>query len=116
MSDFLCLPRRIGLSLLLLLLAGEALASRDPTQPPPGAASGPLAVDGTTPPPAPPQLQAILRGPQGTYAMLDGQRLRAGERHGDLRLLAIRARSVVIERQGQRSELFLSQPILTPRH
>lgn len=114
MSEIRC-PLRCA-ALLLLLLAGEVLAGRDPTLPPAGTASHGQPVAAGSAPAALPRLQAILRGPQGTYAMLDGQRLRAGERQGDLRLLAIRARSVVIERQGQRSELFLSQPILTPRH
>jgi len=88
-----------------------ALAAVDPTQPPaalaaaatPGGEAGPI-----------PLLQAILHGPAGARAVLGGRSLRVGERQGDLRVLAIRARSVVIERQGQRSELHLSQPILTP--
>ncbi len=70
------------------------------------------ALDPTLPPA--PLLQAILRGPAGARAVIGGRSLEVGERHGDWRVLAIRARSVLIERQGQRSELHLSQPIVTP--
>lgn len=88
-----------------------ALAAVDPTLPP-AALAAPAAL-GAEASPAP-LLQAILRGPAGARVVIGGRSLRVGERQGDLRVLAIRTRSVVIERQGQRSELHLSQPILTP--
>lgn len=93
---------------VLPLLAG---AASDPTLPPPALRSPAAQAAAATPAPL---LQAILRGPTGTRAVIGGRSLQAGERHGELRVLAIRARSVLIERQGQRSELHLSQPILTP--
>ncbi|MNM86314.1 hypothetical protein D3C81_984610 [compost metagenome] len=98
----------LTLGCALPLLAAAAV---DPTLPPPALANP--AVEAAAAAPAP-QLQAILRGPAGARAVLGGRSLQVGERHGDLRVLAIRARSVLIERQGQRSELHLIQPILTP--
>lgn len=99
---------------LLLLLAAAlpltAAAVSDPTLPPTVPAAREAAADGV---PAP-LLQAILRGPAGARAVIGGQSLKVGERLGELRVLAIRPRSVLIERQGQRSELHLSQPIVTP--
>ncbi|MCC6077586.1 Type II secretory pathway component [Pseudomonas sp. GCM10022188] len=100
-------------ALLLILAAAWPLAAAavsDPTLPPTFAAAP---VAGAEVAPAP-LLQAILRGPAGARAVIGGQSLKVGERLGELRVLAIRARSVLIERQGQRSELHLSQPIVTP--
>lgn len=99
-----------------LLLLGAALpllacAASDPTLPP--AALADPASHAAEAAPAP-LLQAILRGPTGARAVIGGHSLRVGERQGDLRVLAIRPRSVLIERQGQRSELHLVQPILKP--
>ncbi len=98
------------LLLIACLLALPVRAALDPTLPP-AAASAPAAAGEAAPVPL---LQAILRGPAGARAMIGGRSLAVGERHGDWRVLAIRARSVLIERQGQRSELHLSQPIVTP--
>ncbi|HYQ38281.1 MAG TPA: Type II secretory pathway component [Pseudomonas sp.] len=95
------------LAAALPLLAG---AATDPTLPP-AALGGPAASAEALPAP---QLQAILRGPAGARAVIGGRSLRAGERRGDLQVLAIRARSVLVERQGQRQELRLAQPILSP--
>lgn len=99
---------------LLLILAAvlplAAAAVSDPTLPPTLPATPEAAADAV---PAP-LLQAILRGPAGARAVIGGQSLKVGERLGELRLLAIRPRSVLIERQGQRSELHLSQPVVTP--
>lgn len=100
------------LSLLACLLALPVHAAVDPTLPP-TAAGAPAAAAGEEAAPAP-LLQAILHGPAGARAVLGGRSLEVGERHGEWRVLAIHARSVLIERQGQRSELHLSQPILTP--
>ncbi|SDS96982.1 Type II secretory pathway component [Pseudomonas oryzae] len=99
--------------LLILALAVPPLAGAalDPTQPP-RAPSGPAAAAGEAASAA--LLQAILRGPAGARAVIGGRSLAVGERLGELRVLAIRARSVLIERQGQRSELHLSHPIVTP--
>lgn len=98
----------------VLLLLGCALpllagATSDPTLPPAAFDAAQQAAE--TPPPP---LQAILRGPHGARAVIGGQSLRVGERQGELRVLAIRAHSVLIERLGQRQELRLAQPILRP--
>lgn len=100
----------------VLLLLGCALpllagAASDPTLPP---AAFDAAQQAAETPPPPPPLQAILRGPHGARAVIGGQSLRVGERQGELRVLAIRAHSVLIERLGQRQELRLAQPILRP--
>lgn len=98
---------------LILLWAVTPLvgAAVDPTLPPPAlsAAAAPAAEAAPAP-----LLQAILRGPAGARAVIGGRSLKVGERLGELRVLAIRPRSVLIEQQRQRSELHLSQPIVTP--
>lgn len=100
------------LLLLACLLALPVRAALDPTLPPAAAGVSSSAVGAAAAPL--PRLQAILRGPAGARAVLDGRSLTVGERHGDWRVRAIRARSVLIEHHGQRHELHLSQPILTP--
>lgn len=102
------------MSRVLLLLGGLlpllACAASDPTLPPPS-----LGVAGEAAAEQPlPALQAILRGPAGARAVIGGHSLRAGERQGELRLLAIHARSVLVEQQGRRAELRLAEPILRP--
>lgn len=103
------MSRALLLCAALPLLASAAV---DPTLPPPALAT-PATAAASEATPAP-LLQAILRGPAGARAVIGGRSLRVGERHGDLQLLAIRARSVLIERQGRRSELQLIQSILKP--
>ncbi len=103
------------MSRVLLLLGGLlpllACAASDPTLPPPSLGVAGEAAAAEQPLPA---LQAILRGPAGARAVIGGHRLRAGERQGELRLLAIHARSVLVEQQGRRAELRLAEPILRP--
>lgn len=99
-----------ALLLICWALAPLASAALDPTLPPALPAPAAAAVEAA---PAP-LLQAILRGPAGARAVIGGHSLKAGERLGELRVLAIRARSVLVEQQGQRHELYLSHPILTP--
>lgn len=102
------MSRWLLLCVALPLLAGAAV---DPTQPPAvlaGDASSSLEAGPS------PLLQAILRGPAGHRAVIGGQSLAVGEQQGDLRVLAIRTRSVLVEHQGQRRELYLIHPILTP--
>jgi len=95
---------------LSLLLAGAAEAARDPTLPPPSQLPAAAAEAA-----APLRLQAILRTSQGAaQAVIDGQRLRVGEALGGARVLAIYPRSVLIERQGQRQQLRLAEPIVKP--
>lgn len=94
----------------LLLASLGVQAAVDPTQPPAdlrpasGAAAAPAALN----------LQAILRGAQGSRAVIDGRTLRVGESHAGLRVLAIHAHSVLIERQGQQQLLRLAEPVVKP--
>lgn len=99
---------RILLLTLLLGCAG-AHATVDPTRPP----ADLLPVAGTAAPAAL-QLQAILRGAQGSRAVIDGQTLRVGQEHGGVRVLAIQPHAVLIERQGQRELLRLVEPVIKP--
>ncbi|WP_241787108.1 Type II secretory pathway component [Stutzerimonas stutzeri] len=80
----------------------------DPTQPP----AGRVVSDDVTQAPVDLHLQAILRGPERASAVINGQNLKVGERLGDMRVLAVRWHSVVIERQGRQQELRLSAPII----
>lgn len=99
-------------NLLFCLLLGSlgAQAAVDPTQPPAELrpATSNASVLGAL------KLQAIVRGAQGSRAVIDGQTLRVGESRGGLRLLAIYAQSVLIERQGQQQLLRLAQPVVKP--
>ncbi|WP_252273490.1 Type II secretory pathway component [Pseudomonas subflava] len=99
-------------NLLLALLLGSALAQAavDPTQPP--ASLGPASSADEAP--AALVLQAILRGAQGSRAVIDGHTLRVGEARAGLRVLAIHPHSVLIERQGQRELLRLAEPVMKP--
>lgn len=101
------MSRLLFLGLLLASLSSHAAV--DPTQPPvdlrqPSDATAPAALN----------LQAIVRGAQGSRAVIDGRTLRVGESHADLRVLAIHPHSVLIERQGQQQWLRLAQPVVKP--
>ncbi|TBV00126.1 Type II secretory pathway component [Stutzerimonas kirkiae] len=94
---------------MLAVLASTLALARDPTQPPVE-----LTPKGAQAPPASLQLQAILRSPQVSRAVINGQPLKVGERLGDARVLAIHSHSVLIEREGQRETLRLATPVITP--
>lgn len=97
------------LMLGLLLCSGLAAAALDPTQPPVGllpASAGQVQ--------APLVLQAIVRGAQGSRAVIDGVSLRVGDAHAGFRVLAIHPQAVQIERQGQRELLRLAEPVMQP--
>ena len=51
------------------------------------------------------RLQAILLGPQRRIAIIDGQRLRVGERLDGAEVRSIEPGRVVLEREGERIEL-----------
>lgn len=99
-----------ALFLSLLLGCAAAQAAVDPTQPPANLRSAATTAEA----PAALVLQAILRGAQGSRAVIDGQSLRVGEEHAGLRVLAIHPHSVLIERQGQREVLRLAEPVMKP--
>lgn len=95
---------------LLLCSSVATAAAIDPTQPP--ANLRPAAQDDKAAPA--PVLQAILRGAQGSRAVIAGRGLRVGDEHAGVRVLAIHPHSVLIERQGQRELLRLAEPVLQP--
>ncbi len=101
------------LLLLLSLCPGLLLAAMDPTLPPQARAL--MSEQAQSTGAAGLVLQAILRGPGGAWAVIDGQRLRSGQTAGELQVLAIHSRSVDIQYRGERQRLTLSQPILVPR-
>ena len=104
------MSRVFWLSLLLVGDLVQAAPAIDPTQPPANllpAASAP----GET---AVPLLQAIVRGAQGSRAVIGGSSLRVGQAHAGTRVLAIYAHSVLIERQGQQQLLRLAEPVVKP--
>lgn len=98
------------LLLSLWLASTLAQAAVDPTQPP----ADLLPAEGAGEAPASHSLQAILRGAQGSRAVIDGQTLRVGEQHAGLRVLAIHPHSVLIERQGRQELLRLVEPVVKP--
>lgn len=99
---------RINTIGLVALLSAAPVFAGDPTLPP----TEQLVGDAVTQAPETLQLQAILRGPSRASAVINGQKLTVGDRLGDARVLAVRAHSVVIERQGRQQELRLSAPII----
>jgi MSHA biogenesis protein MshK len=92
---------------LALMLPGAQAFAVDPTQPPFEVASAPVVGEALPMP----NLQAILRMPGSARAVINGKTLKVGEQLADVRLLAIRSHSVLIEREGKREELRLSAPI-----
>jgi MSHA biogenesis protein MshK len=97
----------------LLLCASTTFAAnpgRDPTLPPQNLLPATMAASDSTPM----LLQAVVRGAQGSRAVIAGQSLRVGDTVADARVLAIYAHSVLIERQGQRQLLRLAEPVMQP--
>lgn len=100
------------LMLLLLLPAAPLLAALDPTLPPAGPLSAPAMYAA---PVSAPRLQAILRGPQASSAVINGQRLQVGEQAGAIRVLQIEARRVLVQYRGSRQWLTLTAEFIVPR-
>ncbi|QLF94987.1 Type II secretory pathway component [Pseudomonas sp. ABC1] len=93
----------------MALLVSTSVLARDPTQPPASLTpAGAVAASANL------HLQAIMRSPQGARAVINGKSLKAGERLGDARLLAIYSHSVLIEREGRRETLRLATSVITP--
>lgn len=96
----------------LLLASGLVKAvGLDPTQPP---ANLLLVPADSAQSAVAPVLQGVLRGAQGSQAMIGGALLRVGDEHAGARVLAIHPQSVLIERQGQRQLLRLVEPVMQP--
>ncbi len=93
----------------LLIGSLAAQAAVDPTQPP--LDQQPSVTENAA---AAPGLQAILRGIQGSRAVIDGQSLRVNDVQNGIRVLAIHPQSVLIERLGQRLLLRLAEPVMQP--
>jgi len=66
------------------------------------------ATAGATEPERPPQLQSLLIGPSGRYAIIDGQLVKAGDTVRDARVVAVTPTGVVLssERGNQTLSLF----------
>lgn len=93
-----------GLVVLMCIATAQAA---DPTLPPAGRAT----LDASSPAAAPLRLQAILRGPLLAWAVINGQSVKAGDRLGEIRILAVQAHAVIVDNQGQRQTLRLSPPL-----
>ncbi|WP_313089164.1 Type II secretory pathway component [Pseudomonas sp.] len=92
---------------VVALMSIATAQAADPTLPPAGRAT----PDASTPAAAPLRLQAILRGPLQTRAVINGQSVKAGDRLGEIRILAVQAHAVIVDNQGQRQTLRLSPPL-----
>lgn len=103
--------RVVFFALLISSVARAEPVGLDPTLPPSALLpSAPLDEAGSRPL----MLQAIVRGAQGSRAVIGGQSLRVGDRYADAQVLAIHAHSVLIERQGQHVLLRLAEPVMQP--
>lgn len=100
------------LGLTLLFATGLAAAQGiDPTQPP----ANLLPTEGEAAQnEAMPTLQSVLRGAQGSRAVINGQNLQVGDEYAGIRVLAIYPQAVLIERREQRQLLRLAEPVLQP--
>lgn len=100
--------RTIALFLILALTA-TALAQGeppDPTRPPtPAEVAAWFGSGAEQQQQAPFRLQSILLAPKRRIAIIDGQRLRVGERLGNAEVRTIEPGRVVLERAGERIEL-----------
>ncbi|RFF32695.1 MSHA biogenesis protein MshK [Wenzhouxiangella sediminis] len=92
-----------------LALASTAFAqgeTRDPTRPPTDAEIAAWFGNGSGEEQrAPFRLQSILLAPERRIAIIDGQRLREGERLGDAEIRVIEPGRVVLVRAGETIEL-----------
>ncbi len=93
-----------GLAALMCMATAQAA---DPTLPP----ASRTTPDVSSPAAAPLRLQAILRGPLQARAVINGQSVKAGDRLGELRIIAVQAHTVIVDNQGQRQTLRLSPPL-----
>ncbi len=99
--------RTIAYFLILSLTATAHVqgAPPDPTRPPSPAEVAAWFGSGSEQQQAPFRLQSILLSPERRIAIIDGQRLRVGERLGNAEVLAIEPGRVMLERAGERIEL-----------
>ena len=107
--------RRTAPAILLVLagVPGTAPAAGDPTRPPASLLAPPSPEEASDEEPArvpDARLTSILHGPT-SRARIDDHWLRAGERHADIRVLAIQRDRVIIEEGGERRTLTLKGPL-----
>lgn len=100
-------------SVLVMTLALLALTvnaqQRDPTRPPSDAEVAAWFGGGSDAERDPPyRLQSILLGPNRRIAIIDGRRLRTGERLGDAEVTIIEPGRVVLDEAGETIELTLA--------
>jgi len=114
-------------ALALLIAAGLRIACAadlvDPTQPPPGYAAAPAGAEAAaapgTPAPEPIRLQMVARSGSARLAVVNGQRVRAGDSltldGKRVTVAAIREDSVVLLRDGRRDVLeLIPRPASSP--
>ncbi len=95
----------LALAAILLVAPAHAI---DPTRPPAGRVSADVVGESA----AVLRLQAIMVTSQSAHVVINGKRLKVGDRIGEVRILAIRPHSILIDREGKREELRLSAPII----
>jgi len=98
--------------IIMLLTAMATVHARDripdPTRPPTQAEIDAwFGTGANTGARAPFQLQSILLAPQRRIAIIDGQRLREGERIDNAKVTLIEAGRVVLQRDGETIELHI---------
>lgn len=93
---------------LAAAFAAAPVHAIDPTRPPAGRISTEAASEAA----AVLRLQAIMVTSQSAHVVINGKRLKVGDRIGEVRILAIRPHSILIDREGKREELRLSAPII----
>ena len=98
----------LRLTALVVMFVAAPTQAADPTRPPAGRVSAGAVSEAATEL----RLQAIMLTPQNPHVVINGQRLKVGDRLGDIRILAIRPHSVLIDREGKHEELRLSAPII----
>jgi len=102
----------IFLMALAATCAAAPVHAIDPTRPP----AGRINTEATSESATVLRLQAIMVTPKNAHVVINGKRLKVGDRLGDIRILAIRPHSILIDRQGKREELRLSAPIIHTSH
>ena len=86
--------------------AGVAEGLEDPTRPPVRAGSAETTVLAATRSGVP-QFSSVITGPGGSIAILNGSRYRCNDWVGDYQLTAIGTHSVVLLKDGERTEISL---------
>ena len=100
-------------ALFVLMLQGPGVLAQvaDPTRPPAGMVSAPESGEGGGMPPAK-VLQSVLMPKNGKpVAIIGGQAVRLGEKHGDSRLVRLTEREAVLEGPSGVERLLLTPEV-----